>query len=327
MSRKLASVQQVEWIKPIPDADQIELLGVLGWQVVVRKDLDYRPGDMVVYFEIDSVLPNLPAFEEMQRGKPYSARAARLKSVRFRGQISQGYVRHIADVLPDEVYECGDDVTELIGVTKYEPPAPTDTAALAGHWIPGIPKTDETRIQSEPKLIAALTGQPYVITVKLDGQSATYGLDADGEFWACSRNFRLKPPNGNYWAMVEKYPGLRHLASLGLYVQGELCGPGIQKNRLGLTEPDLFVFDIYDGNRAEYLTYDAMASVCQMFGLKTAPLFERGVKFNYSAEQLLHLAEGHYDSGKDREGLVIRSRDRKISFKAISNRFLLGGGD
>ena len=53
MRRKLASVQRIYAITPIEDADQIELAHVLGWQCVVRKD-SFHPGDLAVYFEIDS---------------------------------------------------------------------------------------------------------------------------------------------------------------------------------------------------------------------------------------------------------------------------------
>jgi RNA ligase (TIGR02306 family) len=332
MARKLASVQVIEEIRPIENADAIEAVRVLGWWVVVRKELNYQVGDLVIYFEIDSVLPNSPTFEEMLRGKPWSPRAARLKSVQFRGQISQGYVRHLADVLPGETYECGDDVTERVGVEKYEPPVPSDAATIAGHWLPGVPKTDEVRIQSSPGLLAAMKDRPYVITLKCDGSSATYGLDPDGVFWACSRNFRLKYNKDNsFWRMADKYPGIRDLAEESYYVQGELCGPGIQGNKLGLPDVDLFVFDIYDAKSRTRLPYHEMLDLCSANHLRMAPVLDCDFTYGFqytTVDQLLDLAEGLYQgTNNQREGIVVRSLDRAISFKAISNKFLLKGGD
>lgn len=331
MARSLASIQKIESVRPIPDADAIEVVRVLGWDVVVRKDLNYKPGDVVCMFEIDSILPDLPVFDEMLRGKPWSPRAARLKTVTLRGQVSQGYVRHAADIFGEAAvdYPVGTDVTEVIGVTKYEPPATNEQAANLGHWLsPRVPKTDEDRIQSKPKLVDSLQGEPYVITIKLDGQSATYGFDDEGQFWSCSRGFRLKPGRGGTWEqMAEKY-NLRHvLEGTDLVIQGEVCGPGIQGNRLGLKEVDLFVFNIFDKVDATYFCHDDVRYFCRTHGLKMVPMLERGGSFNYTADELLRLAEGTYSNGHPREGIVIRHATQtgidRISMKAISNSFLL----
>lgn len=326
--RKLASVQVVESVSPIPDADAIETVRVLGWDVVVRKSFNFQPGDRVIFFEIDSVLPNVPRFEEMLRGKPWSPRAARLKTVKFRGQISQGYTVHAADFPETDGLGVGTDVTELLRVTKYEPPLPTDTQAIAGHWLIGVPKTDEPRVQSEPQHLAALQGQPYVITVKMDGMSGTFGFDDDGVFWACSRNFRLKRnPDTAHWAVAIEHGLEEVLAGSGLVIQGEVCGPGIQGNKLGLTKPTLYVFNVWDTMTHAYFTHRRLEMFCTWWGLNMVPVLEVGDNFLYTAEELLEKAEGLYPSGKQREGIVIRHRDQdtvvRISFKAISNTFLI----
>jgi len=334
MTRSLASIQRIDAVNPIPDADQIEVVKVLGWEVVVRKDLEYKVGDLVILFEIDSILPNLPVFEEGLYGKPYSTRAARLKSKRFRGQLSQGYVRHVRDVLPGIAGAfVGDDVTELIGVVKYEPPATGEQVANTSYWLsPHVPHTDEDRVQSKPKLVDALQGEPYVITIKLDGQSGTFGLDDEGVYWVCSRNFRLKPGRGGAYDRVsERYNIPAIIASYPeLVIQGEVCGPAIQGNRLGLSEHDLFVFDVFERETQRYLTHGQLVDFCNGNGLKHVPILEEGHSFRYTAEELLVKAEGLYDSGKQREGIVIRSRyatHNRISFKAISTAFLFDGGN
>jgi hypothetical protein len=57
--RKLASIQTVNAVEPIPNADAIEKIRVLGWWVVVKKG-EHQPGDKLVYFEIDSLLLDHP---------------------------------------------------------------------------------------------------------------------------------------------------------------------------------------------------------------------------------------------------------------------------
>lgn len=302
MARSLASIQTITSITPIPGADAIETARVLGWDVVVRKDLNYQPGDPVVFFEIDSILPDLPIFEEMLYGKPYSTRAARLKSKRFKGQVSQGYIRHVADVIPyvdpNEVphnsysYDLmlaghpamiGLDVSAMIGVVKYEPPATGEQVANTSYWLsPHVPRTDEDRVQSKPQLCAALQGLPYVITVKCDGQSGTFGLDDDGAYWVCSRNFRLKPGRGGTYDRVsDRYKLMEIIGTTypEVVIQGEVCGPGIQGNRLGLSEPDLFVFNVFDKDAGRYLAHDYMVAFCEGNGLKTVPVLETGESF------------------------------------------------
>lgn len=91
--RKLASIQRIWKIEPIKGADRIELAHVLGWQCVVNKG-QFQPMDIGVYFEIDSFLPIRPVYEFM-RSSSYKktdimGEGFKLRTMRFRGQISQG---------------------------------------------------------------------------------------------------------------------------------------------------------------------------------------------------------------------------------------------
>ena len=83
--RKLASIQRVEWIRPIEGKDRIELVGVLGWKVIAKKG-EFKPGDMCVFCEIDSVLPERPEFEFL-RSKKF-----RIKTLKLGQTISQGII-------------------------------------------------------------------------------------------------------------------------------------------------------------------------------------------------------------------------------------------
>lgn len=340
--RKLASVQRILALEPISftnaegvseTASNVELATVMGWNVVVKKGL-YQVGDLVVYLEIDSVPPDIPLFaNDLWPDKETRPRKTRIKSKKFfKGQVrSQGYIVPItvADLSIPDVE--GFDVTDLLGVTKYVSVAAQKSQDIVGEFIDGVPKTDEKRIQSNLQLLDLLQGRPYYITVKLDGKSTTVA-NYDGQLTVASRNYRLKEdPNNEYWAAVNK-TGIADLidAYPNFAVQGELCGPGIQNNRLGLTEKELFVFDIYDTGTDDYLTFEQIVLFSQKYGFKHVPLVDRGDRFWYPLNELLRLAEGKYPGTQnEREGIVIRSRDMKprLSFKAISNEFLFNGGE
>ena len=98
--RKLASIQTVNAVEPIPNADAIERVRVLGWWVVSKKG-EHKPGDKLVYCEIDSLLPERPEFEFLRPssfkpaqtddlGNVTVAAGFRIKTIKLRGQVSQG---------------------------------------------------------------------------------------------------------------------------------------------------------------------------------------------------------------------------------------------
>ena len=122
--RKLASIQRIWKIEPIEDADRIELAHVLGWQCVVNKG-QFRAMDPAVYFEVDSFLPVAPQFEFMRassyRKSDIMGEGFKLRTLKFRGQISQGLLLPLSDFpeIPEDA-DIGTDVTDLLGVRKWE---------------------------------------------------------------------------------------------------------------------------------------------------------------------------------------------------------------
>lgn len=112
-NRKLAHIEKIEWMKPIEGKDRIALAGVLGWTVIVQKS-DYEVGQKCVFCEIDSVFPEKPEFEFL-RSKKF-----RIKTMKMSGVLSQGICFPLS-ILPEGNYEIGDDVTDIIGITQYEP--------------------------------------------------------------------------------------------------------------------------------------------------------------------------------------------------------------
>lgn len=329
----LASIQKITNLRVHPNADRLELATVLGWQIVVEKDL-HKIGDLVVFIEIDTIVPDLPEFEFL-RNKDF-----RIRTIRLRGETSQGIVFPISTFgLPMNLPLAeGTDVTEYLGIKKYEKPiSQSMRGVMRGNFPSFVPKTDEPRIQSVPDVLCELKNIVCYSTVKMDGTSATY-LIRDGDYQVCSRNisFKLTDENeGNvYVRLSKKYDLENKMRSLGknIAIQGEICGPGIQKNRMNLSEVDLFVFNVFDIDNVRYLDLGDAADVVNMLGLKMVPIVEC-FTFDYkSIDCLLESAKGNYrGTNNRREGIVIRpiketysrSLRGRMSFKVVNNEYLL----
>jgi RNA ligase (TIGR02306 family) len=346
MERKLASIQQVLAIEPIANADAIELARINGWQCVVKKG-EFTPGDLGLFLEIDAVPPDIEVFQFLWQRKPKEGEAIaetvarpdkfRVRTMKLRGALSQGVLLSLQDFDFTAVRE-GEDMTALLGITKYEPPVPQGMGDFRAHFPAFLPKTDEMRVQSVPEVLDELRGLPYIATLKCDGTSATFCIDPrDSQFHACGRNISIREGENLYWRIARKYDLEAVLRrSTQLAVQGEICGPGIQKNRLGLKELSLFAFNVYDLGQACYLDHDDARQWLEENGLSPVEVVETGESFAHSQDSLLLLAEGKYPgTSNEREGIVIRPRCEtfssvlggRLSFKAISNRFLLKEGD
>jgi RNA ligase (TIGR02306 family) len=207
MERKLATIQKISWIKPIPNADKIEVAGILGWQIVINKKEGFKVGDKVVFCEIDSIVPERPEFEFLR------PRGFRVKTIKLRGQVSQGLALPIS-ILPidnahpiwdDSELTVGLDVTDILDIKKYVPYIPACLAGeVKGQFPSFIPKTDETRIQSVPDVLTRHNRKTFIVTEKVDGSSMTVYYN-NGEFGVCSRNLDLKETEKNsFWKVARK---------------------------------------------------------------------------------------------------------------------------
>ena len=198
--RKLATVQVINNIEPIKDADMIEKATVLGWEVVIAKKDNFKIGDKVIYVEVDSVMPEKPEYEFLR------SRKFRIRTIKLKGQISQGLILPLANSLAVKTsLEIGQDVTETLGIEKYLSPSERDEFANQERLIKieknrlkkymmryslfrrfflsrkqkgGFPywvsKTDEERIQNIPHVIEQFKDHDVYVTEKVDYQSVTF---------------------------------------------------------------------------------------------------------------------------------------------------------
>lgn len=337
--RKLATIEKIESLTPIEGADKIELAKVRGWNVVVQKGL-YEEGDYVIYFEIDTMLPEdderFASF--MERGVRTDAEGRKghvVKTIRLKGQYSQGLVMPWTQFpeISDDDYDRspGVDVTVDVGVWKWEPPIPASLSGKVRGGLPGwVRKTDAERIQNFEDFLP-LNPDEFYCTEKLDGSSATFTYHYEDGFHVCSRNLDLEETEGNtFWEIANRYEiadiligWINDSDATTATVQGELYGEGVNGNRLGLKGHHFAAFNFeIDGNVQNLdhiseqlpvvpgLDIPAPQSVSEALeavdGMKSAVATER-------------LAEGVVWRRKDGQDIIPGIR----SVKAISNKYLL----
>jgi RNA ligase (TIGR02306 family) len=353
--RKLATIKTIDRILPIEGVDRIEKAIIGGWVSVVPKD-EYREGEEVCYFEIDSMLPvEEPQFAFLDvHGNKFAEdskgrRCVVLRTKKLKGVVSQGLVIHKSDAedMAEKEFTPGEDVTDALGIEKWEPALP---ACLGGDVEPfpsWITKTDEERIQNLPEVVeylAEVGGDGWIATEKIDGTSATFYVGKDDTFGVCSRNYKLKETDDSYnntlWRMVDKYeieytlrvlqvkPGVNTVV-----IQAECFGEGIQKNPLKIKGQEIRIFNlIINGHhiaRKYWLSH--ISYLKNAFG----PWY-KGLSIPSTMEEIMEQADtvmSLINPAVKAEGIVWRnSMDMrpihwndyiiKPSFKVVSNSYL-----
>ena len=335
--RKLATIRRISDIQPIPNADAIEVATVDGWQVVIKKG-EFQVGNLAIYLEIDSWVPNTiaPFLSKTKEPRVYQGvPGERLRTVKLRGQVSQGLLLSVRILPPARVLEEGDDVSEELNINKWEMEIPAQLrGTVKGSFPSFIPKTDQERIQN---LVHELeqwkdSNELWEITEKLDGSSMTVYVN-QGYDGVCSRNLDLKQDDNNsFWKIaiqerihdrIREVFGPRNIA-----LQGELIGPGIQGNKYNLQELKFYLFDIFDIDRQVYISAKERHELCFQMVLTHVPVMTvRSLDKDITVASLLKLAEGpsFLNLTVEKEGYVYKNANNpNMSFKTISNAFLLG---
>lgn len=342
--RKLASIRKIQSIKKIEGADKICAYNVDGWWVVDTID-KYSVGDLAVYCEIDSWIPTelAPFLSKGKEPREFNdVKGERLRTVKLRGQISQGLLLPIG-VLPEKTFGMPDlppledeDVTNELGIQKWEKPIPAQLAGqVKGNFPTLVPKTDQERIQNLKKELEIWREKHYTweLTEKLEGSSCTMYMDTEGIFHVCSRNLDLKEDENNaFWKIAKKYNVEEKLRGhLGIAIQGELIGPGVQGNYYNFPDFEFRVFDVYDVKTGKYMNAYDRNEFCHKLQLQYAPVIALDWKlFNETLEDILQFAESKsvLNDKKEREGIVFKCIEvPEIHFKAISNKFLMKESD
>ena len=357
--RKMASIQEVNGVYPIDGADRICQYGINGWRVVDQVG-KYAVGDKVIFCEVDSWIPSTiaPFLTKPEHfPKEYlGIQGEKLRTIRLRKALSQGLILPLS-IMGEENYKdrstrglencwvkrtgqddfigatdkIGADVSQFLGIMKWEAPPEFLNADTKGNFPSFLFKSDQERVQNCYKDVAKLFAEEtFEVSEKVEGQSFTAYLN-NGEFGVCSRNLELKDSDNTFWNTARAYLLESKLRSLGrnLAIIGEQTGPKISGNIYELTEHMLFVFDIFDIDAQQYLDPKSRRDLTKELGLTDAPVLNYNfILDGMSLDDILKFADGKTVIGMIntlREGLVFKANtDKRVSFKAVSNIYLLG---
>lgn len=403
--RELAYLVKVDNITPM-NADRLECAHIGGWHCVVGKG-EFKVGDPAVYFEVDSLLPDVKPFSDMDflRSKNF-----KIKTQKIRGEYSQGLLMPVSawgwSILEDEkglrvltnvelpidegkvlrlddesrfltqrfgvtYNEPADNVRKSSGIDKYKKMAARHPEIFKkkwarwlmkrewgkkllfvffgkrkdkkGTWPSWVKKTDEERIENCEWLLKQ--DQEWVVTEKIDGTSTTFALRGK-DFYVCSRNVVFdRPDKGCYYdtnvytEMAQKYDmenklkkmlahkKLQRKDCVGVIVQAETYGAGIQRRTYNLKDHDMAIFNIIfvfkDGHQ-ERLNPLKGKDCATVYDLPFVPVLGQ-FKLPDNCDDMIALAAewpSKIDGGM-REGLVCRSLDGVQSFKAVSREYLV----
>lgn len=316
----LVYIGKIIELDPIEGADLIlsatVVCGMGGkWKGVVRKE-EFSVGDMCTVFLPDSLLPETDDFRFMEKHK------WRVKMCRFRGVPSEVLIMGKTGVLG----HVGRDITETMAVKRYCKPVAVNLQGIAKGDFPSfIPKTDEHNYQSADGMesIMRLTRKPYYITEKADGSSTT-AYRYKGNFGVCSRNYDLERDESNgYWEIAIRH-NLEETLPEGIALQWETCGPKIQGNPMGFPKVTGLAFSAYNIVEERYLNFKELVKLCEDLKFPMVNVLDEGDRF--LPDGIEQLGEGTYANGKQREGVVVRSKKNcrgfcstiPISFKVIN---------
>jgi len=361
--RELANVLRIENLKPIAKKDRIELATIGGWEVIVEKGA-YAVGDLVVYIEYDTVLPVKPEFEFL-RPRCYSKKynGFRIRNMSMGGVFSQGIVFPLS-ILPKDAKE-GDCVAKVLGVRKYDPDEFLAESRVnkgkygkfvsyllewrlfrriilgkkkAKYAYPTtVHKSDETNIQKIFEYLKTnYPNEVYYKTEKIEGQASTYMLiGRRAHYRLYSHNAIRYKGDGSNWDKVSELYNIEQILRTHfketkekIAIQGEIAGPGIQKNIYAFPELRFFVYGITDVDTGKSWNYVDIIAFVRKYNLEFVPklLKENFVTLPAQLKDVLDESNGEsmLKKGVKREGIVWRSvTNQQIGFKAKSPKYLI----
>jgi len=361
--RKLVTIRKVNKLLPIPNKDRIELAVIDGWSCIVKKG-EFTEGSIGVFFEIDSFIPKSDKYSFLGKSTTHQGKQGyRIRTMKLAGAISQGLLLPISlfEELNSVTLNIGDNLTELLGVIKYDidiaqqqSKGNSVTGKPAGNFPAFIPKTDQERIQNLPHLFETHKEIFFEETLKLDGSSMTaykieiklpwykqvlnklFNIYNITHFGVCSRNLELKQPKlgdkpSNFWTASDKY-NLHIDLPTGFAVQGEVLAPNIQGNYEKVSEVEFYIFSVFDITDQKYLTPTEARWFVSYYLPKAqyvpvvnpeVEIFKEITSFEQFQERVTSKS---LSSSVWSEGRVYKACDGSISFKCISDKYLLKSG-
>lgn len=335
MTRKLARIVKIDNLLPIEGADRIEVAQIGGWQVVVKKN-EFKKGGFAVYFEIDSWIPNSIAPFLTKEGKEPKefdgVKGERLKTVKLRKVISQGLLIPVSNFAGITQVKEGLDLTEKLGIKKWEPledilnnnnGGGKKTGNPARKFPDFIPKTDQDRVQNMVGLYKCV--DTFEVTVKLDGSSLTMycvmpnsnhycdkrgiirkffdkimGNKPKHNVGVCSRNIELKDNGNQFWETVKQNGNLQAMIdycvehNTSVAVQGELVAPNIQGNYEKVDKAEFYCFNVFHIDEGIYLLPEHQRKFCKETNISYVPMVASAFNLpkEYTIKSLLDMAEG-----------------------------------
>lgn len=343
--RTLATIREIKEVLPIAGKDRIKLATFTDIDFKVIVDLSYQPGNRVVYFEMDTLLPKKPEYEFLtarcwnEKWQGHRIKCMRFKDANGAYVFSEGLAIHYDGIKP-----IGTDVSDEFEVRKYDPEAKAEmamvektayppiikwflrfawvrklfgiTAKSANPFPKGIGKSDQTRYQVLPYIYETFKNFMMYYTIKMDGQSLT-AMKRGHRYYLASRNVELGiRGTTNYHKVWDKYKlkdvldaEMRRTKGHSIAIQGESCGPGIQGNKYGFTTNEFFVFDVKDVTDNRYYNMHELIAFCERYNLSMVKVIEVGDMKKTPAElQALANKLTYQLDGKvlPHEGMVVR---------------------
>lgn len=363
MSTFVVKIHRIK-IEQHPNADALECAVVGDYRSIVQKG-QYKDGDLVAYIPEAAIVPDWLIAKLNLEGRLAGSDKNRVKAVRLRGIVSQGLVApcdwhqeidpdvfhqvievwsmHCEDVDKRQIVKEGDEVTEFLGITKWEPPIPIHMAgevrALHGYTI----SYDIENYKMYPDIIA--DGEDVVMTEKLHGTWACFGWHPDAGHIVTSKGlskgglcFKLEVEanQNNLYIRTMKQVGAnmreptewpaiavyQHLAlereRRPVYLLGEIFGAGVQDLHYGAKSPTFRLFDVYVGrpdrsfdmptNHGRYLGFDELEILSEDLGIPLVPVLYRGPFSKSVLTEHTNGTETFSNQGLNiREGVIVRS--------------------
>lgn len=345
----MVTIEEIDDIINIENADRLQLakLKGLNFQFVIPKD-QYEIGEYVVYFPVDSVIPQTLIQILGLDGKLAGKDKNRVKTIKLRGVISQGIVAKFDTVFeyakaryeineganPDPwEWTPGTDITDFTGVTKYEADdtyIPNGRSGGRAGWLKPLPanvsKYDIESCQRNMDIVNGhLMEQSVLITEKLEGSNFALSVNSDGIWTVCQRNYAIDPEKieNHLWVKLA-YPLVAKALDIfqaaegtinNVVFRGEVIGPSIQGNIYKLDKNEVRLFDIMiDG---EYLNGSQFLDFCLTYDLPSVPVLYGGLLHKFinrnGANSVVEASNGHSELNQQvlREGIVIRPIHRE----------------